>query len=92
MIPRKKISEKLEIAINTFVSIIKQHWKKIAEIPQEPDFIILNIQNFVHKVKQFVKYYITWLVTQLVVIDMVVLRCYFAIAGSLICSSLMVDL
>ena len=35
-------------------------WKKIAEIPQESDFITWSIQNFVRKMKQFVKkYYIT---------------------------------
>ena len=46
MIPRKN-PKKLETVINTCVSIIKQHWKKMAEIPQESDFIIWSIQNFV---------------------------------------------
>ena len=36
MIP-KKTSEKSETLINTCVSIIKQHWKKIVEITQEYD-------------------------------------------------------
>ena len=32
-------------------------------IPQEHDFLTWSIQNFVRKVKQFVrKYYITWLI------------------------------
>ena len=41
--------------INTWVLIIKQHWQKMAEIPQEHDFLTWNIQNFVEKVKQFVR-------------------------------------
>ena len=37
----------------------------MAEIPQERDFLTWSIQNFVTKVKQFVrKYYITWLIDQ----------------------------
>ena len=56
MIPRKK-TKKLETAINTCVSIIKQHWKKMAEIPQECDFLTWTIQNFVRKVKQIVRKY-----------------------------------
>ena len=60
MIPRKKIQKKWETIINTCVSFIKQHWKKMAEIPQKHDFLTWSIQNFVRKVKQFVrKYYIT---------------------------------
>ena len=47
----EKIPEKLETVINTCVSIMKQHWKKIAEIPQESDFITWSIPNFVGKVK-----------------------------------------
>ena len=31
---------------NTCVSIIKQHWKKMAEIQQKHDFLTWNIQNF----------------------------------------------
>ena len=59
MIPRKG-PEKLECVINTCVLIIKQHWKKMAEIPQEHDFLNWDIQTFVRTVKQFVrKYYIT---------------------------------
>ena len=35
----------------------------MAEIPQERDFLTWSIQEFVRKVKQFVrKYYITWLI------------------------------
>ena len=51
----KKIPEKPETVINTWVSIIKQHWKNMVEILQESDFITWSIQNFVGKVKQFVK-------------------------------------
>ena len=40
----------------------------MAEIPQACDFI---------KVKQFVKKYITWLITQLVVIDIALLTVLF---------------
>ena len=47
---------------------MKQHWKKMAEIPQECDFITWSNLNFVQKLKQFVKKYdITC--TQLVVIN-----------------------
>ena len=57
---QKKSHEKWETIINTCASIIKQHWKKMAEIPQERDFLTCTIQNLVRKVKQFVrKYYIT---------------------------------
>ena len=46
----EKNPEKLDSVINTCVSIIKEYWKKMAEIPQEHDF----------KGNQFVrKYYIT---------------------------------
>ena len=41
-IPRKK-PEKLETVINTCVSIIKQHWKKMTEIPQKQIFIRVDI-------------------------------------------------
>ena len=58
MIPRKK-PNKLETVINTCVSIIKQHWKKMAEIPQECDFLTCSIQYFVRKVKQFPRKYYT---------------------------------
>ena len=37
MIPRKK-SKKLGTVINSFVSLIKQYWKNMAEIPQKCDF------------------------------------------------------
>ena len=46
--------EKLKRVIDTCVSIIKEHWKKMAEIPQERDFLIWSINNFVIKVKLFV--------------------------------------
>ena len=60
MILRKRKQKKMETVINTYVSLIKQHWKKMAEIPQECDFLTWSIQNFVRKVKQFFrKYYIT---------------------------------
>ena len=42
MIPRE-ILEKSEIVINTCVSVIKQHGKMMAEIPQESDFITWSI-------------------------------------------------
>ena len=58
MIPRNKPT-KSETIVNTCVSLIKQHWKKMAEIPQKRDFLTCSIQNFVRKVKQLVrKYYI----------------------------------
>ena len=60
MIPKK--TSKLEIVINTCITLIKQHWKKMAEIPQKHGFLTGSIQNFVRKKKQLVrKYYITWL-------------------------------
>ena len=60
MIPRKNNPKKSETVINTCVSLIKQHWKKMAEIPQKHDFLTWSIQNFIRKVKQFVReYYIT---------------------------------
>ena len=50
----------METVINTCVSLIKQDWKKMTEIPQKRDFLTRSIQNFIRKVKQFVtKYYIT---------------------------------
>ena len=59
IILRKRKQKKMETVINTYVSLIKQHWKKMAEIPQECDFLTWSIQNFVRKEKQFVrKYYI----------------------------------
>ena len=62
MIPGKK-TQKSETVINTCVSLIKQHWEKMTEVPQKRDFLTWSIQNFVRKVKQFVrKYYITWLI------------------------------
>ena len=57
----RKSSEKLEIVINTCVSLIKQYWKKMVEIPQKRDFLSCGILNFVKKDKQFARKYITWL-------------------------------
>ena len=57
----RKSSEKLETVINTCVSLIKQHWKKVVEIPQKRDFLSCSILNFVRKVKQFARKYITGL-------------------------------
>ena len=37
MIPRKK-QKKSETVINTYVSLMKKHWKKMAEIPEEHIF------------------------------------------------------
>ena len=55
--------EKSETVINNnCVLLLKQHWKKMAEIPQKRDFLTWSIQNFVRKVKQFVRKYITWLI------------------------------
>ena len=52
-------NKKLKTVINTCVSLVKQHWKKMAEIPQKQDFLTWSIQNFIRKVKLFVrKYYI----------------------------------
>ena len=49
--------------LNTCVSLIKQHWKKLAEIPQKRHFLTWSIQIFFKKVEQFFrKYYITWLI------------------------------
>ena len=59
MIFRTK-TQKSETSINKCVSLIKQHWKKMAEIPQKRYFLTWKSQNFIGKVKQFViKYYIT---------------------------------
>ena len=73
----EKIPQKSETVINTYVSIIKQHRKKMAGIPQESDFVTWSIQKFVRNVKQFVKKYITWLISQLVVIDIAPLMVLF---------------
>ena len=55
--------EKSETVINNnCVLLLKQHWKKMAEILQKRDFLTWSIQNFVRKVKQFVRKYITWLI------------------------------
>ena len=39
MISRKKKQIKLETAINTCVSLKKQQWEKMAEIPKKRDFL-----------------------------------------------------
>ena len=50
----------------------------MAEILQEHDFLTWDIQTFVRKVKQFVgKCYITWLITQVVVIGIAPLTVLF---------------
>ena len=75
-----------KLSLITCVSIIKQHWKKKADILQESHIITWSIQNFVRKVKQFVKkYYITWLITQLVVTGNALLVVLF-------CNCLLIDL
>ena len=53
MIPRKK-KKNWKTVINTYVSLIKQQWKKMTEIPQK-HFLTWSIQNFVRKVQQFVR-------------------------------------
>ena len=41
------------------ISIIKQYWKKISEIPPKKDFFTCSIHIFVRKMKQFArKYYV----------------------------------
>ena len=58
--PRKKPlkNQKLSSILVT-VSLIKQHWKKMTDIPQKRDFRTWSIHSFVGKVKQHVrKYYI----------------------------------
>ena len=61
--PRKWKSKKSETATNTCVSLIKQHWKKLAKIRQKRSFLIWSIQNFIGNVNQFVrKYYIAWFI------------------------------
>ena len=63
----EKNLEKSKSVINNCVSIIKQHWKKMAEIPQEHDFLTWSIQNFVRKTQTFLLeniillYWLTWL-------------------------------
>ena len=76
MIPRKN-PKKSDTVINTCVSIIKQHWKKMVEIPQGHDFLTWGIQTFVKKVKQFVRKHITWLITQFVPINTALLTVLF---------------
>ena len=53
----EKKFKKSETAINTCVSLINQHWKKMAEILQEHDFLFWSTQNFVRKIKQFIRKY-----------------------------------
>ena len=55
----EKKQKKSGTVINNFHSFIKQH----SEIPQKCAFLTWSYQNFVRKVKQFVrKYYNTWLI------------------------------
>ena len=61
MFPRKK-PKKWGTVINNCVSLIKQHWKKMGEILQKCGFHTWSIPNFVRKVKQFVRKYITLLI------------------------------
>ena len=49
----------------------------MAEIPQEHGFLTWGIQTFVRKVKQCVRKYITWLITQFVVINIALLTVLF---------------
>ena len=56
---KRFLEKKSETVINTCLSLIKHHWKKMVEIPQKLDFFIGNIHNFKRKVKQFVKKYYT---------------------------------
>ena len=49
MISRKKYPKNWKLPFNTYVSLIKQHWKKLAEIPQKRDFLTCSIQNFTKK-------------------------------------------
>ena len=64
-IPTKK-PKKLETVINTCVSLIKQRWRKIVEIPQKCCFLNWSIQNFVRKVKEFLKKYYVFRLIRLV--------------------------
>ena len=49
MISRKKYPKNWKLPFNIYVSLIKQHWKKLAEIPQKRDFLTCSIQNFTKK-------------------------------------------
>ena len=46
---RKLFLQKKPEKSETCVSIIKQHWKKMAEIPQECNFLTWSIQKYVKK-------------------------------------------
>ena len=54
MIPRKN-PKKSETVINTCVLLIKQHWKKMTEIPQKRDFLTWSIQNSSEKWNSFLQ-------------------------------------
>ena len=54
--PLKNEALQLKTKPSTCVSLIKQHWKKMAEIPQK--FLTWSIQNFIRKVKQFFRKHI----------------------------------
>ena len=61
---KKKTKKKTETVINTcVVSLIKQQWENMSEMPQKRDFLTWSMQNFLRKRIQFVrKYPITWLI------------------------------
>ena len=65
LIIEKKPQKKLETVIVTCVSLMKQHWRKMAEIPQKCDFLTWSIQNFIRKVKQFARKTLTYLINWL---------------------------
>ena len=63
----RKTPQKSESVTNTTTynntQLIKEKWEKMAEIPEKCNFLTWSIENFVRKVKSFVrKYYITWLI------------------------------
>ena len=84
MIPGKT-PEKSETVSNTFVSIIKQNWKKMAEIPQEHDILTWGIQTLVRKMKQPVRKY-----TQFVVINIAPLMVLFVISSCFLIAHLLI--
>ena len=48
MIPTKKYPKNWTV-INTCILLLKEHWKKLAKIPQKCDFLSWSIQNFIKK-------------------------------------------
>ena len=57
MIPGEKKTRKNPKLINTCVSLIKRYGKKMAEIPKKCNFLTWSVQNFVRKVKYYVRKY-----------------------------------